>query len=81
MFDEFEPKPDRGDRLIRFVLGAVVGSGLGILHLRYLDRYVLDLWLIQVLLYGLVIGLLSAWRGDRFWKWLRDWIWLGADRP
>lgn len=76
MFDDHQPKPDRWDRAIRFVLGGIVGffvgfywiGDTGILRAE-LAGYVLWIGVIC----GVVVGSLAAWHGDRVWAWFRHW--------
>jgi hypothetical protein len=70
MMDDFEPKPDRWDRLIRFGLGFAVGFFVGLFEAWSFRN---DHWLVPgALIGGLVLGVLAAWRGDRVWEWIRD---------
>jgi hypothetical protein len=76
MFDNHEPPPDHWDRVIRFVLGGIVGFFTGYFLLRNvgpfraeLASYVLWMGVIS----GLVVGALAAWQGDRIWAWFRHW--------
>jgi len=86
MFDNFEAKPDRLNRIIRLALGGiVVGLFLGV---SSLDRLLLSreqrfgvLYIILSLIAGVVFGILSAWRGDRFWAQVRQWIWMKPPNP
>ena len=76
IFDDHQPKPDRWDRAIRFVLGGIVGLFFGFFLIRFagpfraeLAGYVLWIGVSS----GLVVGSLAAWQGDRIWAWFRHW--------
>lgn len=69
--------PDRAERLIRFVCGAIFGAGFGIglslLVFNLSARGVCAL----ALAFAALCGLLAMQRGDRFWWELRSWLeWL-----
>jgi len=67
--------PDAFEKKVRFGCGFVFGmvaSGLSATVLLVANGYY---YAGLIVLSGLVYGVLAMRYGDRFWSWLRYWVW------